>query len=242
MRLAQVSHAMRGHKESNQSIGADALVALSGFAPPTLHSLGARVASGLTRRLFNVVVTNVPGPQFPLYAAGAQLLEGFPVVPLAKNQAVSIGLTSYNGGVYFGLNADRDAMPDVDVLAQCIEESLAELVETVRCPAVGSSSARAGCSARRGRSARCTPYRRPPAGTRARPRSSSAPPRAASSPRSSAAASASSSCSTTSAASSRPATRSSTTTSTQPRRSRSCPSSASAPRACSPPSRGTRAR
>src|SRR4051812_34126679 len=103
VRLAQVSHAMRGHKESNQSVGADALVALSGFAPPTLHSLGARVASGLTRRLFNVVVTNVPGPQFPLYAAGALLLEGFPVVPLAKNQAVSIGLTSYNGGVYYGL-------------------------------------------------------------------------------------------------------------------------------------------
>jgi diacylglycerol O-acyltransferase / wax synthase len=128
MRLAQVSYAMRGHKESGQSVGADALVALSGFAPPTLHALGARAANGLTRRLFNLVVTNVPGPQFPLYAAGARLLEIFPIVPLAEGQAVTIGLTSYDGGVYYGLNADREAMPDVDVLAALLEESLAELL------------------------------------------------------------------------------------------------------------------
>jgi diacylglycerol O-acyltransferase / wax synthase len=132
MRLHQVSFAMRGHKDSGQSVGADALVQLSGFAPPTLHALGARVASDLSRRLFNLVVTNVPGPQFPLYAAGARMLEMYPVVPLSKGQAVSIGLTSYDGGVYYGLNADRDAMPDVDVLAACIEESLGELLGTVR--------------------------------------------------------------------------------------------------------------
>jgi diacylglycerol O-acyltransferase len=131
VRLQQISFAMQAHKEAGQSVGADALVALSGFAAPTIHSAAARLVSGLSRRLFNVVVTNVPGPQFPLYASGAQMLEAYPVVPLAPGQAVSIGLTSYNGGVYFGLNADRDAMPDVDVLATCIEESLAELVETV---------------------------------------------------------------------------------------------------------------
>lgn len=131
-RLHQISVAMKAHKEAGQSVGADALVRLSGFAPPTLHSLGARAASQLSRRLFNVVVTNVPGPQFALYAGGAQMLEVFPVVPLAKGQAVCIGLTSYNGGVYYGLNADRDAMADVDVLCGLIEESLAELVETVR--------------------------------------------------------------------------------------------------------------
>ncbi len=131
MRLHQVSFAMRGHKESGQSVGADALVQMSGFAPPTIHSLGARLASSMTRRLFNVVVTNVPGPQFPLYAAGARMLSMYPVVPLAKGQALSIGLTSYNGGVFYGLNADRDAMPDIDVLAGLIEESLAELVGTV---------------------------------------------------------------------------------------------------------------
>ena len=131
MRLHQVTYAMRGHKESGAAVGADALVQLSGFAPPTIHSLGARVASTGSRRLFNVVVTNVPGPQFPLYAAGARMLGMYPVVPLAKGQAVAVGLTSYNGGVCYGLNADRDAMPDVDVLASCIEESLAELVATV---------------------------------------------------------------------------------------------------------------
>ena len=131
VRLHQVSYAMKAHKESGQSVGADAIVALSGFAPPTIHSAAARLASGFSRRLFNVVVTNVPGPQFPLYAAGAPMLECYPVVPLSKGQAVSVGLTSYNGGVYYGLNADRDAMPDVDVLAQCLEESLAELVGTV---------------------------------------------------------------------------------------------------------------
>jgi diacylglycerol O-acyltransferase / wax synthase len=132
VRLHQVSYAMSGHKESGQSVGADAIIAISGFAPPTLHALGARVANSFTRRLFNLVVTNVPGPQLPLYAAGAQMLEMFPVVPLAKGQALTIGLTSYNGGVYYGLNADRDALPDVDVLATCLEEALAELVETVK--------------------------------------------------------------------------------------------------------------
>lgn len=129
-RLQQVSEKMNAHKEAGQSVGADVLVRLSGFAPPTLHALAARAASELSRRVFNVVVTNVPGPQFPLYAGGARMLEVFPVVPLAKGQAVSIGLTSYNGGVYYGLNADRDAMSDVDMLCQLIEESLAELVAT----------------------------------------------------------------------------------------------------------------
>ena len=131
MRLHQISYAMRAHKESGQSVAADAIVAMAGFAPPNLHALGARLGSGLSRRLFNVVVTNVPGPQFPLYAAGARMLAMYPVVPLSKGQGVSIGLTSYDGGVYYGLNADRDAMPDVDVLASCIEDALAELVDTV---------------------------------------------------------------------------------------------------------------
>jgi len=131
VRLHQVSYAMRAHKEAGQSVGADALVRLSGFAPPTLHALGAKTASGLSRRLFNLVITNVPGPQFPLYAAGAQMVRVFPVVPLARGQAVAIGVTSYDGGVYYGLNADRDAMPDIRVLATLIEESLAELMETI---------------------------------------------------------------------------------------------------------------
>ena len=132
VRLHHVCHAMRVHVDSGQSVGASALVRLGGFAPPTLHALGARVANGFAQRFYNLVVTNVPGPQFPLYAAGARLLEIFPVVPLAKNQGLSIGVNSYDGGVYFGLNADRDAVADVDVLAGLLTESLEELVGTVR--------------------------------------------------------------------------------------------------------------
>jgi diacylglycerol O-acyltransferase len=132
VRLSRISHEMKGLKDSGQSVGADALVKLAGFAAPTLHALGARVANRATHRLFNLVITNVPGPQFPLYANGARMLEVFPVVPLVKNTALSIGLMSYDGGVYYGLTADRDAMADVDVVGTLIEESLAELVETVR--------------------------------------------------------------------------------------------------------------
>jgi hypothetical protein len=112
-------------------VAADALVRLGGFAPPTLHALGARAASTFSQRIFNILVTNVPGPQVSLYAAGAKMLEIYPVVPLARNQAVSIGVTSYDGGVYFGLNADRDALPDVDNLGRMVEESIEELLATV---------------------------------------------------------------------------------------------------------------
>lgn len=132
MRLHQVSYRMQAHKDTGQAVGAEALAGLAGFAPPTLHSLGARVASGLSKRWFNTVVTNVPGPQQPLYAGDARMLAAFPVVPLAKGQALSIGLTSYDGRVCYGLNADRDAMPDIDVVAQSLEDALAELMETVR--------------------------------------------------------------------------------------------------------------
>jgi diacylglycerol O-acyltransferase / wax synthase len=131
VRLHHISHTMRAHKESGQSVAADALVKVGGIAPPTLHALGARAASSFSRRIFNVVVTNVPGPQVPLYAAGARMTEMFPIVPLAKNQALSIGVTSYDGGVYFGLNGDRDAMSDVGVMAGMVQESLEELVGTV---------------------------------------------------------------------------------------------------------------
>jgi diacylglycerol O-acyltransferase / wax synthase len=131
VRLHQVTHAMQESTASAQSVGADTLVRIGGFAPPTLHALGARAASGFSKRIFNLVVTNVPGPQFPLYAAGARMLELFPVVPLAKGQALALGLTSYDGGVYYGLNGDRDAMPDVDVLAGMVHESLDELLGTV---------------------------------------------------------------------------------------------------------------
>jgi len=132
VRLHQIAYSMRAHAEAGHAVGAQALVGIAGFAPPTLHSLGARVASAVSRRLFNLVVTNVPGPQHPLYAGGARMLASYPVMPLAKGQAVSIGLTSYDGGAYYGVNGDRDAMPDVDVLAGCLVDSLTELGETAR--------------------------------------------------------------------------------------------------------------
>jgi WS/DGAT/MGAT family acyltransferase len=130
VRLARISYAMRALTPIDRSVGADTLSALSGFAPPTLHALGARAASGLSRRLFNLVVTNVPGPQTPRYAGGARMVEVFPVVPLAKGQGLAIGLTSYDGTVFVGLNADRDSISDVDVLADLIEQEVALLVET----------------------------------------------------------------------------------------------------------------
>ena len=127
MRLHQIAFAMRQQMEGGQAVGATALANLAGFAPPTLHALGARWGSAVSRRLYNVMITNVPGPQSPLYAGHSEMLSTYPVTPLAKGQGLAIGITFYNGGVYYGLNADRDAMPDVDILAQSIVDSLAEL-------------------------------------------------------------------------------------------------------------------
>ena len=131
VRLHRVSYEMEQLKATGQMVGAQALVGIAGFTPPSLHAAAARTVNDWSRRMFNLVVTNVPGPQFPVYAGGALMLGAYPVVPLAKGQAVSIGLTSYDGGMYFGLNADRDAMNDVDVLAECLENALAELLDTV---------------------------------------------------------------------------------------------------------------
>ncbi|MEO7059741.1 MAG: wax ester/triacylglycerol synthase family O-acyltransferase [Lapillicoccus sp.] len=127
MRLHQIAFSMRQQIEAGQAVGAESLVGLAGFASPTLHSLGARLGSALSRRLFNVIITNVPGPQHTLYAGHAPMLSTYPVMPLARGQALAIGLTSYDGGVYYGLNADRNAMPDVEVLGQSIVDSLTEL-------------------------------------------------------------------------------------------------------------------
>ena len=127
-RLATVRHAMEAHKRSGHAVGAAALMGLVGLAPPIVHSLGARLASQFSSNFYNVLVTNVPGPPRPLYALGARMRDMFPVVPLAGGQAVAMGITSYDGGMHYGLTADRDALPDVDVLAGAITESLAELV------------------------------------------------------------------------------------------------------------------
>ncbi|WP_149361259.1 WS/DGAT/MGAT family O-acyltransferase [Lolliginicoccus suaedae] len=129
VRLSQVAHATEVHAHSGRSVDAGTLVQLSGFAPATLHAMGARVASSFPQRVFNLIITNAPGPQSPLYSAGVRMTEMYPVPPLVKNQALSIGVTSYNGRIYFGLNADRGAMSDVDVFASMLAESLDELRE-----------------------------------------------------------------------------------------------------------------
>jgi diacylglycerol O-acyltransferase / wax synthase len=130
VRLHQVSYALQTHRETGRAISARRLTGLAGFAPSTFHVLGARVAGGHSGRSYDLVVTNVPGPQFPLYAAGARMLASYPVVPLGAGQALAIGVTSYDGEVFYGLNADRDAMPDVAVVADCVSSALSELVET----------------------------------------------------------------------------------------------------------------
>jgi diacylglycerol O-acyltransferase / wax synthase len=127
LRLQHVAHAMREHTAGNRSVRADTLARIGGYAPPTLHALGARAVNGISKRIFNLVVTNVPGPQVPLYAAGARMLETYPVVPLADGQGLTVGITSYDGRLFYGFNADRDALPDVDVLAATVDEAFDEL-------------------------------------------------------------------------------------------------------------------
>ncbi len=132
VRLQQVCYQLAVLDESSHFVGADAIVGIAGFGPPTLHALGARVGATVSNRLYNLVITNVPGPQRPLYAAGSRMVSAYPVVPLTQNQALSIGIISYDGGVYIGLYADRDAMVDIDILAGCLEDAMDELIERSR--------------------------------------------------------------------------------------------------------------
>jgi diacylglycerol O-acyltransferase / wax synthase len=126
-RLRAVTQAMGDLKSSKQAMGASVLTNLSDFAPPTIVGQAARLQS--RQRMFNMVVTNVPGPQFPLYLLGRELLDVFPMVPLAQNQGVCFGLMSYNGAIDFGLIGDYDAVPDLDDLATDLEASISELSE-----------------------------------------------------------------------------------------------------------------
>jgi diacylglycerol O-acyltransferase / wax synthase len=129
-RLATIAGAMQGIKRSGQAVGARVLTELSGFAPPTLMAQGSRLVS--TERFFNLVVTNVPGPQFPLYLLGAELREIYPMVPLAKGQALGVAIMSYNGRMNFGLVGDWDAMSDLDELTGDFHASLEELAKAAR--------------------------------------------------------------------------------------------------------------
>jgi WS/DGAT/MGAT family acyltransferase len=127
-RLEIVTEAMAGLKDSGQAVGAQVLTRMSGFAPPTIMAQASRLMA--RQRMFNLVVTNVPGPQFPLYLMGHEMRDLFPMVPLARNQALGVAIMSYNGKMNFGLVGCYDAMHDLDDLAGDFQESLAELAET----------------------------------------------------------------------------------------------------------------
>jgi diacylglycerol O-acyltransferase len=137
-RLQVVREGMGQLKESKQALGAEVIAGLTDFAPPTLLAQASRL--NFSTRLFNLIVTNVPGPQFPLYLLGREMERIVPIAFLPENHALAVAIMSYNGKVDFGLLADYDAMPDVDAFAAHLEESLAELLAAAR--DAGRSSAR----------------------------------------------------------------------------------------------------
>ena len=133
---------MAGLKRSGQAVGAQVLTDLSGFAPATIMNQAARITA--RQRLFNLVVTNVPGPQFPLYLMGREMRDVFPMVPLAPGQGLGVAILSYNGGMNFGLVGDYDRLADIEDLAHDMAEALQELaraagVTLATAPKVGAA-------------------------------------------------------------------------------------------------------
>jgi WS/DGAT/MGAT family acyltransferase len=147
--LHYVSRAMQELKKSGQAVGAQVLTNLAGFAPPTILSQAARLQA--RQRFFNLVVTNVPGPQFPLYVLGRRMQVLYPVVPLARRQALGIAVMSYDGHLGFGLLADFDALPDLETMVSDFEW------------AIDSLSRAAGVRPRKRRSKRTSPSKTSPA-------------------------------------------------------------------------------
>jgi diacylglycerol O-acyltransferase len=140
-RLQVVREAMDGLKQSKQALGAEVISRFNDFAPPTLLAQASRI--NFSTRLFNLIVTNVPGPQMPLYVLGREQEDAFPVAFLPENHALAIAIMSYNGHINFGLLADYDSMEDVDVICEGIEEALAELDEIAKAAASEQESERA---------------------------------------------------------------------------------------------------
>ncbi|HEX7609368.1 MAG TPA: wax ester/triacylglycerol synthase family O-acyltransferase [Solirubrobacteraceae bacterium] len=123
--LGKIAAAMADLKESGQAVGAQVLTNLAGFAPPTILSQAARLQA--RQPFFNLVVTNVPGPQFPLYLLGRRLEVLYPVVPLAQRQALGIAVMSYDGHLGFGLLGDYDALPELEAIAEDIRWAISSL-------------------------------------------------------------------------------------------------------------------
>lgn len=135
-RLRVVSEQMEGLKRSKQALGAEAIARFNDFAPPTLLAQAARI--NFSTRLFNLIVTNVPGPQMPLYVLGRELQEVFPVAFLPRDHALAVAVMSYNGRVDFGLLGDYDAMEDIEEIAAGIARALAELEEAASAAAAAA--------------------------------------------------------------------------------------------------------
>jgi WS/DGAT/MGAT family acyltransferase len=148
-RFAAVHAAMGDLKESSQAVGAAALTQLAGFAAPTILDQAARLQS--MQRLFNLTVTNVPGPQFPLYILGRRLRAFYPMVPLTLKTALGIAIMSYDGNVDFGLLGDYDAMDDLDALAGDVRASIDELAEAAGVQATADGRSGRVATAARGR-------------------------------------------------------------------------------------------
>lgn len=129
-RLRVVRQAMGELKESKQAVGAAVLAGAQGFAPPTVLAQASRL--NFSTRLFNLIVTNVPGPQFPLYVAGRRMTELYPIAFLPKDHALAIAIMSYDGQLNFGLLGDYDALPDLEALTGFVRESIDELLEIAR--------------------------------------------------------------------------------------------------------------
>jgi diacylglycerol O-acyltransferase / wax synthase len=129
-RLRFVRHAMDGLKESKQALGAEAIASAQNFAPPTILAQASRL--NFSTRLFNLIVTNVPGPQFPLYVLGRRMERVFPVAFLPENHALAVAIMSYDGEMNFGLLGDFDALPDLESIGESIASELATLVEIAR--------------------------------------------------------------------------------------------------------------
>jgi diacylglycerol O-acyltransferase len=128
-RLHAITAQMEDLKDSKQAIAGEALTSMSGFAPPMLLALGMRIATRMAQRNVNTVTTNVPGPQFPLYAQGRRMIKAFPYVPLAGQVRIGVAIFSYDGQVNFGVTGDFDSTPDLDVLTRGIEEGMRQLLK-----------------------------------------------------------------------------------------------------------------
>ena len=147
-RLRFVKQAMDGLKESKQAVGAATLAAVNNLAPPTILAQASRL--NFSTRLFNLIVTNIPGPQMPLYVLGRELQDLFPIAFLPDHHALAVAIMSYHGSMDYGLLGDYDALPDIGLVAEGIEASLEELLRAARAKATGAPAQRSSGSSANG--------------------------------------------------------------------------------------------